>query len=135
MAQNLNKDFEKQLKKYLNNVDRKGTKEIRGVGLQALTLVMFKSPVDEGVFRANWKIGIDSIDKGFDIGNKNAQGAMSEGKRRLGSLQSGSKINVSNALPYAMRLEFGYSAQASSGIVRPVLIELVSWLKTKNKKV
>lgn len=131
----LNKKFGKELKKYLKNVQKTGTKEIRGVGLQALKMVMIESPVDKGTFRGNWNVGIGGIDNSIDL-TRRAPRALSEGKARLGSLKSGDKINISNALPYAMRLEFdGWSTQAPSGMVRITLIELTFWLKAKNKKV
>jgi hypothetical protein len=130
----LNKNFGRQLDKYLKNVQKTGTKEIRGVGLKSLSLVMTKSPVDFGTFRGNWKVGINSIDSKINYGRLEGT-ARREGESRIGSIKSGERINISNALPYAMRLEYGYSNQAPSGMVRTTLNELIFWLKSKNKKV
>ena len=130
----LNKDFNKQLKRFIKNSDKKGTKAIRGVGLKALSLLVYKSPVDEGVFRANWNAGINKLDESYNLEYTNAQGAKSKGEGRIGSVDSGDEINLSNALPYAMRLEYGYSSQAPEGMVRTTLTELTFWLKAQNKK-
>ena len=129
-----NKDFTKQLNKYLKVVDKEGTKGIRSVSLQGLKMVMKKSPVDNGTFRGNWNVGINAIDNSTSD-NKDAGSAQSEGKQRLGSLKVGDGINISNALPYAMRLVFGYSDQAPSGMVRTTEHELKNWLKKQNDKV
>ena len=138
MAQNstsLNRNFNKQLKKYIKNSNKKGTKAIRGVGLQALKMVMIKSPVAEGTFRGNWNVGINGIDSSTDLDRREAQ-ARTEGNGRIGSFKSGGKINISNALPYAMRLEFdAWSSQATNGMVRITLIELTFWLNAQNRRV
>jgi len=138
MAQNstsLNRNFNKQLKKYIKNSNKKGTKAIRGVGLQALKMVMIKSPVDKGTFRGNWNVGIGILDRAIDLDRREPQ-ATSEGKSRLGSIKGGEIINISNALPYAMRLEFdAWSSQATNGMVRITLIELTFWLNAQNRRV
>lgn len=143
MARNLrNKDFEKQLKKYTKVVDKAGTKGIRRVSLQGLKMIMQKSPVDEGTFRGNWNVGINTIDKSTDEdagGNKTKYSVDQEVFQRggvvIGGVKIGDGINISNALPYAMRLEFGYSDQAPSGMVRTTQHELKNWLKKQNDKV
>ena len=145
MARNAinNRAFNRSLKRYIKNADKKGTKAIRGVGLQALKMVMTKSPEDEGTFRGNWNVGINtkatSIDSRYT--NETNKGAsdpikFAEGSGRIGSIKGGEIINISNALPYAMRLEFdGWSDQAPAGMVRLTLIELTFWLKAQNRRV
>ena len=138
----INKQFEKQLKKYLKVVKSTGTKEIRALSLEALKLVMRKSPVNEGTFRGNWQVGLNNINMSIeeDITNNASYGrfdrkAFDRGNQVVGSLKSGDTVNVSNALPYANRLEYGWSDQAPIGMVRVTKIELTNWLKSRNKKV
>ena len=137
-----NKDFQKQLKKYLKVVDQEGTKGIRRVSLQGLKMIMTKSPVDKGTFRGNWNVGINTIDDSVDEdagGNRKKysvdDATLQRGNQVIGSIKSGDGINISNALPYAMMLEFGYSSQAPAGVVRTTEHELKNWLKKQNDKV
>jgi hypothetical protein len=103
---------------------------------------MTKSPVDEGTFRGNWNVGVNTIDDSVDddAGGNKTKYAVDEttfqrGNQVVGSIKSGDGINISNALPYAMRLEFGYSDQAPAGMVRTTEHELKNWLKKQNDKV
>jgi hypothetical protein len=81
-----------------------------------------KSPVDTGRFRANWILGNGSVDQStyerFDASNN-------------APIISGLKVNgqviyITNSLPYANRLEYGYSDQATDGMVRLTLAEVNS---------
>ena len=150
MATQRDRAFERQLKKYLKVVDKNGTKGIRRVALAGLKGVMMKSPVDEGTFRGNWNVGVNKIDtstkgetgetvkrtkKGKATKKAIDPEKFAEGEQRIGSIVIGSHINISNALPYAMRLEKGDSAQAPSGMVTTTLIELKNKLDSQNKKV
>ena len=145
-----NKDFERSLAKYVKKVDKVGTKGIRSVALVCLKSLMMKSPVDEGTFRANWNVGVNNIDestKGETGGTvkrtekgKATKKAIdpekfAEGEQRIGGIDVGNSVNISNALPYAMRLEKGDSKQASAGIVTPTLIQVKNELDRQNKKV
>jgi hypothetical protein len=137
------KAFNKDLMRFAKKTKNKTIPQsIRGMGLQALKMLMTKSPVDDGVFRGNWNVGINEIDDSIDdlAGSNNNRYALdsykfNEGSNRIGSVRVGDSINISNALPYAMRIEHGWSDQAPSGVVRTTLMELTFWLKAKNKKV
>jgi hypothetical protein len=81
-----------------------------------------KSPVDTGRFRANWILGNGTIDTStyerFEASNNAPQ---------IMSLKiNGQVISITNSLPYASRLETGYSQQAPSGMVRLTLAEVNS---------
>lgn len=92
---------------------------IRKVGADVLRSVVEKSPVDTGRFRANWVVsygpsdatrsgldptGIDTINRGLAL-------------IQVFRPESG-ELWISNNLPYARRLEYGYSGQAPAGMVR-----------------
>lgn len=81
-----------------------------------------KSPVDTGRFRANWMIGNGAIDsqtfERFDAPNNAI---------RINTINiNGQIIYITNSLPYARRLENGYSQQAPAGFVRITLAEVNS---------
>ena len=150
MAIKRDRAFERQLKKYLKVVNKHGTKGIRRVALAGLKGVMIKSPVDEGTFRANWNVGVNRIDKSTEgqvgaTAKRDTKGKVTgkaldpekfaEGNQRIGSISIGDSVNISNALPYANKLEYYNHSAQGSGMVRRTLSELTLKLKKENKKV
>lgn len=98
----------------LETVARKAT-------LDLFRSVVMKSPVDSGRFKANWNVSYGSPDPAVTA-NKNAgrgleQAAMSS------TLPLGGIVYLANGLPYARRLEYGWSKQAPSGMVRLSALE------------
>ena len=99
------------------------TKEITGEMLQQ---VVVRSPVDSGAFRQNHRVSIGSVDKSFDV-NDTGNDALSKGIRTIqagGGL--GKIVYISNSLPYAEKLENGYSQQAPQGIYSLSFLSVVS---------
>lgn len=84
------------------------------IGLQAE--MMDKSPVDTGRFRSNWQCGIGSINP--DTSAAPNSDALGRTRVALETWRPGQTIFLSNSLPYAKRLENGWSQQAPSGMVR-----------------
>lgn len=136
------KAFEKQLGKWGKKLKGITNKKFRAVSLQALKMVMQKSPVDQGTFRGNWNVGLNNINLSVDTDYKGEgkkysvdSGAFAAESVVIGRVVLGDTVNISNALPYANRIEFyGWSDQAPSGVVRVTLIELTDWLKKQNEK-
>lgn len=98
------------------------------IGLTALRGVVLKSPVDTGRFKGNWNIGIGQIDEATTERTDAAGGStISRADAELqayGASEGFPVINVSNSLPYAVRLEDGYSGQAPNGMVALTVAEL-----------
>jgi hypothetical protein len=96
--------------------------DVERVGRQA-TFALFdavqqKSPVDTGRFRANWQFGKDAIPNGtVEADDKSGAQAQAEAAKALVTGLGGVLYYVNN-LPYARRLEYGYSNQAPQGMVR-----------------
>jgi hypothetical protein len=89
--------------------------------------VVLKSPVDTGRFRANWNVGIGSIDSNTsEATDASGASAISRAQMELHSIKiNGQTIYVTNSLPYAYRLEYeGWSSQSPQGMVRITLAEL-----------
>lgn len=86
--------------------------------------VIVRSPVDEGLFRNNWRSGLnapntlvttDKAKKGFG----EAGGARFTEFLHLSTAFSvGDELFLTNGLPYARRLEYGWSNMAPFGMVR-----------------
>lgn len=107
---------------------------IRRIGLDALSRVTAKTPVDKGLARNNWFVGIgepgtqttDETDPGI-VGTPSAK-AVARGSPVIASYSKEKgypKISIYNNLPYINRLENGHSkTQAPAGMVALTLAEL-----------
>lgn len=92
---------------------------IRKVGADVLRSIVEKSPVDTGRFRANWVVSYsDTTEKVLGL-DRSGIDTINKGLRliQLFNPESG-ELWISNGLPYARRLEYGYSSQAPAGMVR-----------------
>jgi len=111
--------FSNQLKAFAVKARKKETAVLRRSAIDVLGRVTLRSPVDTGRFRANWAVGINEVgvstaaastDEGF--GN-----AVGGGQQTIQSAKADDAVIISNNLPYAVRLEEGYSSQAPHGMV------------------
>ena len=98
------------------------TKKITG---DMLTTVVASSPVDTGAFRGNHRVGIGKVDP-----NANKADTSNPLQKGLATIQSGGGLGklvlISNSLPYAVRLENGYSQQAPIGVYSLSFISVVN---------
>lgn len=93
----------------------------RKVAFEAFRRVVLKSPVDTGRFRANWNYSLGAPDYGTTTATNEGRGQQ-EAAKALG-MPLGGVAYFSNGLPYAGRLEYGYSKQAPAGMVRTTAAE------------
>jgi len=87
---------------------------VQSVALNFLRIVTFISPVDSGRFRANWTVGINTSDDNQYQNRKNASSNLARQNRKINAIEptSSTVIYISNNLPYARRLNNGWSKQA-----------------------
>lgn len=87
--------------------------------------IVLKSPVDTGRFRANWMSAYGGVDSSTTESISNS-GAESIGRlnAKLNGLDVGQVVYFTNSLPYAEKLEYGYSQQAPAGMVR---LSVANW--------
>jgi hypothetical protein len=94
---------------------------VRKVTIDMSTAMIRMSPVDTGRFRGNWMIGVGSPNVST-IATVDKDGSTTTAyiASAVGGLNAGGVIYITNSLPYARRLEYGWSKQAPSppGIVR-----------------
>jgi len=87
--------------------------------------IVLRSPVDKGRFRASWLSAYGAPDtsdsEAFD---KSGSAAIGKLKSTLAVLNTGQYFYFTNSLPYAERLEYGWSQQAPGGMVR---LSVASW--------
>ena len=108
-------------------------KENAGLVIKKATFELFrsvieKSPVDTGRFRANWNVAVGSPDlstnKETDDSPRGEPSVQNMQKVVLNSKFIDQSIFLTNSLPYANRLEEGWSEQqAPNGMVRISIAE------------
>src|SRR4051812_34763497 len=77
------------------------------------------SPVLSGRLRGNWQVGLNAPVTGqLARTDKSGEVTISAGRSVLNGAKAGGIIFLSNNVPYAQRIEFGWSKQAPAGIVR-----------------
>lgn len=94
---------------------------IRKATFDLFRSVALKSPVDTGRFRANWNVSYGAPDLTTTESNNQAR-AVQQAQQAL-TLPVGGVVSMSNGLPYARPLEYGWSKQAPYGMVRLSVLE------------
>ena len=89
--------------------------------------VVRRSPVDTGRFRANWNVSYGSADYTTSDSTDQVRGT-TQALKAL-TLPVGGVTYLANGLPYARRLEYGYSAQAPGGMVRLAAAEFADYVR------
>lgn len=110
-----NSAFKRQFAALLARAGDKADLVVRKTALTLQSSMIDKSPVDTGRFRSNWACGIGAINTATNA----APGSDAKGRTAvsLGAWKPGQTIFLSNSMPYAVRLEKGWSRQAPSGMV------------------
>lgn len=118
------RDFEKQATADIGNAVAK-------IAFDIYYRVTVKSPVKSGRFKGNWNVSVGSPD--FSITESFSQSALgvAPDSTKINAVQAtllkvdGTKpVYICNGLPYAARLETGYSKQAPIGMVDVTLVEM-----------
>lgn len=111
-----NSDFKRDFAKLLAKVGAKAELVVRKTALELQSSMVRMSPVDTGRFKSNWQAGTGTAN------TDTSAAAGSDAKGRTATVLQGWKpgqtIFLTNSLPYARRLEFGWSKQAPAGMVR-----------------
>lgn len=114
----LDREFEKEVEGKLLQVVQK-------IGLETLARVVMKSPVDTGRFRGNWNVSINSADYSTSAKvDPLGPATIATGQTPILGLPEPEVIWISNGLPYANRLENGWSKQAPAGMVAVTVAEI-----------
>lgn len=125
-----NDAFRSNLRLRVAKAEKKIDLAIRYTVMGMAQRLVNRSPVDTGRFRGNWQFGVASVNTDTSS-SPDSSGAGSIGRimRGLSTVASGQKIFVTNSLPYARRLEYGWSKQAPGGMVRLTVAEFKSVLR------
>ena len=110
--------FSIDISKFNDKVKAAGKAGVKRICLDVMYGVIMKTPRDTGRAQSNWFPSVDTPATGTTEETvSSAQGVIA---RNLPSLEKayGHIWYLSNNLPYIERLEYGYSKQAPSGMVR-----------------
>lgn len=81
--------------------------------------VIEKSPVDTGRFRGNWQPAIGAAPAGtLETVDPSGAATIAKIEAVAATMDAGDVAYLANNLPYAQRLEDGWSKQAPQGMVR-----------------
>jgi len=103
------------------------TQVVRVATFNLFQSVINLSPVDTGRFRANWNMSYQEPDFGTSDTNDEGRGLQEAAKALTFSI--GDVAYLCNGLPYAQRLEYGWSQQAPGGMVRISGADFKAYLK------
>ena len=109
-------------------------KVVRGTLFRLAGRIIKRSPVDTGRFRNNWNALTNSINTATtNSTDSSGASSISEARTTIENLQIGATFYLTNNLPYARRLEYGWSDQAPSGMLRRSVAELQARMNEANK--
>jgi hypothetical protein len=108
---------------------------LRKLAFDGYEALLRRSPVDQGRFRASWRVGVNHFDltvepefeekSGVEFGDPLRGDEHSYALDELASVDAGDTIHLTNNLPYAVRLNSeGHSKQNTEGILEPALEEI-----------
>ncbi|MFD2633221.1 HK97 gp10 family phage protein [Idiomarina piscisalsi] len=106
----------------LKLVDEEVERRIKIVALDVYRNAIIGSPVDSGRFRASWRIGVDSFDQSVEDKDQKSYEPRAYNESDI-DITYKSTVYVSNSLPYALRLENGWSKQAPKGVLNLAILQ------------
>lgn len=112
-------DFALQVGEFARKTKLRTDTVIRKAGAEVLASVVNRSPVDTGRFRANWVVSYEPTTKTTLNLDRSGIDTINRGLKVIQLLNPGQdELWITNGLPYARRLEYGWSQQAPAGMVR-----------------
>lgn len=120
-------DFRLELRAAADEVDALVMTITQKIAMFALSSVVMRSPVDTGRFRGNWLVSTGSPNEGMSENtDPGGQATIALGASAITGLKQPEIVWLQNNLPYAQRLENGWSKQAPAGIVAVTFAEITS---------
>lgn len=112
------------------------TEEVRmAVEEEVFRSVIKDTPVDEGRLRGNWQATKNSPATGtLDSIDKNGAQTIDKAVQLVRSSEPDQTLYLTNNLPYAVRIEYGYSDKAPEGMVRRNLSRITELIRQKARE-
>jgi len=106
-----------KIKDAKEDVMKKLTKVARGAGIQVFNNCILGSPVKSGRFRGNWQVSVGNMITS-EIPEEQAINTIVEASVGMSKWSLNEIAFLTNNVPYAERIEQGWSGQAPAGWVR-----------------
>lgn len=111
--------FALDVSKFVEKAKKNPEKVMRQVSIKLFSAIIKASPVDTGLFRMNWLVsGGNSASGVTDATDKSGNIAIGNATSFVLKAADWHEFTLTNNLPYAQRLEYGWSQQAPQGMVR-----------------
>lgn len=111
--------FADDLKKASTLVLKEADEDRKAITIKLFNSVIQDTPVDSGRARGNWQCSQNTpLNNEIDRTDKDGSATKDDMLNVVLSSQPDNTVYLTNNLPYAQRLEFGYSGQAPQGMVR-----------------
>jgi hypothetical protein len=108
---------------------------IKTTAIELFSSVIRDTPVDEGRAKGNWQATLGSMADGtVSTLDRSGSATISRMRATVGGFDLGEVIWLTNNLPYARRLEYGWSKQAPAGMVRKNMARIQSLVAKEAKK-
>ena len=128
--------FALDVSKFVEKAKKNPEKVMRQVSIKLFSAIIKASPVDTGRFRMNWMASggtpasrvTDATDKSGNIATGNATSFVLKAA-------DWREFTLTNNLPYAQRLEYGWSQQAPQGMVRTNISRFQQLINEETNKV
>ena len=111
--------FALDVSKFVEKAKKNPEKVMRQVSIKLFSAIIKASPVDTGRFRMNWMASGGTPASGVtDATDKSGNAATGNATSFVLKATDWREFTLTNNLPYAQRLEYGWSQQAPQGMVR-----------------
>lgn len=127
--------FQTDLAKLIQRAGDRADDVVRASVLRMGKSVVMMSPVDSGRFKGNWVYGAEKVNT--DTSNapdKSGNSSVTRLVTGVAAWKAGETMYLTNALPYAKRLEYGWSNQSPGGMVRLTVQSWKDWVSDEARK-
>lgn len=128
--------FTLDIKNFVEKAKKNPETVARQVSFKLFSAVIQASPVDKGRFRMNWQTAGAVAPSGIIDGtDKGGAAAIGDAASYIFAASDWNEFTLTNNLPYAERLEYGWSNQAPQGFVRINVARFNSLLEEEARKI
>ena len=128
--------FTLDIKNFVEKAKKNPETVARQVSFKLFSAVIKASPVDTGRFRMNWQTAGAVAPSGvIDGTDKGGASAIGDAASYIFAASDWNEFTLTNNLPYAERLEYGWSNQAPQGMVRVNVARFNTLLEEEAAKV
>ena len=125
--------FKQMIEEKVAQVQQGEVQARKDIAFEILYRIIYRTPVDTGNARSQWNVGLEKNNTAIDNAiDPTGQEAVNRAQVVLDRMKStDTRIFFTNALPYAWRLETGWSKQAPNGMVQVTLAEFPQLARQK----